>query len=345
MYPKKILIIRFSSIGDIVLTSPVIRVLRQKFPKSVISMLVKEEFAPLAADCPYLNEIVTLKKDDSLISLAKRLKGNKFDVILDLHHNLRSLYLDFTLSPKKSLIYDKRVLKRWVLLNFKLNLFRQKTSVVEYYFETLKSLGINDDDKRLELWVNKTDEEKAVEFLNKNIEDKKCLIGLSPFAHWETKCWPLSYYLELMKNINKKMDCQFVIFGGPGEDKKLGNIFNELKIKPLIAIGWLSLMAQAALIKKCDYFIGNDTGLMHIADAADIPLIAFFGPTVPEFGFAPSGKNAVILSRNLKCRPCSLHGSHSCPKGTLECLVSITPEEVSSKVMKYILKNGLTNNI
>ncbi|MFH1287757.1 MAG: glycosyltransferase family 9 protein, partial [bacterium] len=102
----------------------------------------------------------------------------------------------------------------------------------------------------------------------------------------------------------------------------------------LIAIGQLSLMAQAALIKKCRYFIGSDTGLMHIADAADIPLIAFFGPTVPEFGFAPSGKNAVILSRNLKCRPCSLHGSHSCPKGTLECLTSITPEEAAKRVLE-----------
>lgn len=321
---ERILIIRFSSIGDIVLTSPVIRALRQKFPKSIISMLIKEEFAPLIADCPYLNEVIVFRK-------GERLSWNRFDLIVDLHCNLRSLWLGFTLRPKKMLVYDKRILKRWVLLNFKVNLFSQKTSVVEYYFEALKPLGISNDGKGLELWINKADEEKATEFLDKNAAGAKYLIGLAPFANWETKCWPLNNYVELIKNINKNLDCKFIIFDEPGGVAKFGC--------SVVAISRLNLMAQAALIKRCHYFIGNDTGLMHIADAANVPLITFFGPTVPEFGFAPLGKNAIVLSRNLKCRPCSLHGSSNCSRGTLECLSLITPEEVSNKVVKYISEN------
>lgn len=328
---EKILIIRFSSIGDIVLTSPVIRALRQKFPKSIISMLVKDEFAPLVVDCPYLDEVIVLKRDEGLAGLAGRLRGNNFDLILDLHSNLRSLYLDFTLNPKRRLIYNKRVFKRWALLNFKVNLFREKTSVVEYYFEPLKSLGIRGDSKGLELWINKADEEMATEFLDKNAAGAKYLIGVAPFANWKTKCWPLGNYVELIKSINKSLDCKFIIFDEPGGTARFGC--------SVAAVSRLNLMAQAALIKRCHYFIGNDTGLMHIADAANVPLVTFFGPTVPEFGFAPFGKDAVVLSRDLKCRPCSLHGSNSCSRGTLECLSSITAEEVANKVVKYILKN------
>ncbi|MDD5771928.1 MAG: glycosyltransferase family 9 protein [bacterium] len=335
---KKILIIRFSSIGDIVLTSPVIRAVRNKYPESHISMLVKEEFAPLIADCPYLNEVIILKTNEPIKDLANKLKENKYDVIIDIHRNLRSIYLDYTLSVEKRLIYKKNILKRWLLLNLHLKLLDENTSVINSYFNALKPLNIENDNKGLEIWISKRDEEIAEEFQKKYAGKDILMIGLAPFAHWETKCWPMDHYKKLVNDLSKKIECRFIIFGGPGDIEKLGSTFEDLKNKPIIAINELGLMAQAALIKKCQYFIGNDTGLMHIADAAGIPLITFFGPTVKEFGFAPVGKNSVVLSRDLKCRPCSLHGSNSCPKGTLECLKAIKPEDVTDIIIKKLWK-------
>lgn len=336
---KKILIIRFSSIGDIVLTSPVIRAVRNKYSESHISMLIKEEFAPLIKDCPYLDDVIILKKNERISGLVNRLKDNKYDIIIDIHHNIRSLYLDYTLSVKKRLIYKKNILKRWLLLNLHINLLNRNSSVIESYFEALKPLDIENDNKGLEIWINKYDEEKAEDFFKKYINSNNLLIGLAPFAHWETKCWPLEYYLKLMSNLSLKIDCRFIIFGGPGEDKKLENMFEKLPNKPIIAIGRLNLMSQAALITKCQYFVGNDTGLMHVADAANIPLITFMGPTVKEFGFSPLGKNSIVLSRDMKCRPCSLHGSNRCPNGTLECLASIIPDEVVNRILDKLELN------
>lgn len=335
---KKILIIRFSSIGDIVLTSPVIRAVRNKYPESFISMIIREEFASLIADCPYLNEVITLKKNENISSLVNRIKENKYDIIIDIHSNLRSLYLDYTLSAEKRLIYKKNILKRWLLLNFHLNLLGKKSNVIDNYFEALKPIGIENDNRGLEIWANRSDEEKAEEFLKKYVNNKVLLIGLAPFAHWKTKCWPLDYYLKLINDLSKKIDCRFIIFGGPGDIEKLGSTFENSANKPIIGINELNLMGQAALIKKCRYFVGNDTGLMHVADAVNIPMITFFGPTVKEFGFAPVGKNSVVLSRDLNCRPCSLHGSDRCPKGTLECLKAILPEEVVNMILKNIIK-------
>ena len=126
---EKILIIRFSSIGDIVLASPVIRAVREKYPESFISMLIKEEFAPLIADCSYLNEVITLKKNENITSLLNRLKENAYDIIIDIHHNLRSLYLDYALCAKKRVIYRKNIIKRWILLNLHINLLSDRSSV------------------------------------------------------------------------------------------------------------------------------------------------------------------------------------------------------------------------
>ncbi|MEW6087783.1 MAG: glycosyltransferase family 9 protein [bacterium] len=338
----KILIIRFSSIGDIVLTSPVLRAVRNKYPESFISMLIKEEFMPLVADCPYLDEVIVFKKNGGVINLAKKLRENKYDIIIDIHHNLRSLYLDYTLSTEKRLIYKKRILKRWLLLNLHLNLMDKNAGVIDRYFEALKPLGIENDKNGLELWINRNDEEKAIEFLRKHDDNvREIFIGLAPFAHWETKCWPLDYYVKLINLITREINCRFIVFGGPGDGEKLGSSFKNLTNKPVMALGALNLMAQAALLKRCCYFISNDTGLMHIADAAGVPLLTFFGPTVREFGFAPVNKNSVVLSRDLKCRPCSLHGSRNCPRGTLECLKLITPEEAAEKVLNYLRANNI----
>jgi lipopolysaccharide heptosyltransferase II len=328
---NKILVIRLSSVGDIVLTSPVIRGLKKRFPNSSISILVKEEYKELAWLIPYVNEVLILPKG-GIFKFIRLLNQKKFDIVIDLHKNLKSYLIYYLLKATKKIRYKKNVIKRLLLILFsKINF--SSLSVIKSYYKCLERLGVTDDGLGPKLIVNKSNPH-IKHLLSYNPEAEKILIAISPFARHKPKQWKIDYFAEVADWIANNIG-YVVIIGEEVEQKELFNKLNQKRIINLI--GKTSLEELVSVISYCKILITNDSGPMHIASALGVRIIAIFGPTTPKFGFAPYGKDNIILEKQLSCRPCSLHGSKPCKYKHYKCLNEIKPKEVISAV-KSLLK-------
>jgi lipopolysaccharide heptosyltransferase II len=345
---SKILLIRFSSLGDVLLTSPLIRLLREKFPEVQIEFLVRKEYADVIRYNPYLSGVIEFNIKDGFIGLAKLknlLRSQKYDTILDLHDSLRSNYLLIgrRLNPFHSAsIYkiNKNQLIRFLLVKWKINLYQNIYGYIpmvwEKYIKAAESLGLQPDDGHLDLFLPQKSEMGAKEFLKK-LPKGKWEVVMAPGAQHFTKRWPTEYYIDLIKQIYKIYKLKTILVGGaddqPVIDKITTNVPNNLTASTL---GRLSLLETAALIKRAELVISNDSGLMHVVAALNRPMMVIFGSTVKEFGFFPNSPNATVIeNKGLYCRPCSHIGRSSCPERHFRCMKEILPHMIVHKI-----KNG-----
>jgi heptosyltransferase-2 len=343
---SKILIIRFSSIGDIVLASPLIRSLRNKYPDAQIDFIVRKEYSDLIKFNPYLTNIIEFdinKGFKELKELATKINTRAYEIVLDIQNNFRSGFLRRKSKTKNISVINKRVIPRFLLTNFKINLYRDYVSVADRYLETAKELGITPDGKGLD--VNTPDD--ILSFIEKklsnyNLSKKDFIIGVAPSAKHYTKKWLPERYEELIVHLIQEYKTRILVFGGK-DDKPETNIIveNVNKIVGNQAVinftGELSLLENTAMFDYCNAIITNDTGLMHLAAARKRKIVAIFGPTVKEFGFFPYGtENIVVENNNLKCRPCSYHGTNVCPPKHFKCMKDITTDMVYYSI-KHIL--------
>lgn len=334
---KKVLIIRLSSIGDIILTSPLLRILRKRLPDSQIDFLIRREYVELVKFNPNISNVIefdTTKGFKSLNEVANLIKENQYDIVLDLHNNLRSNYIKL-FSKAKYFSVNKRILKRFLLVNFKINLYSDYISVAERYLETINFLKVKNDNLGLDLFYP---ENLSLE-LDKKLENYALtnfsyLIGVAPSAKHYTKIWEKEKYIELLTLIACKYSPFILLFGSKSEQDYIDYIAQAIKKnvnKECVAnmAGKLSLIETVGLIDKCKVLITNDTGLMHMAAARKRKIVAIFGSTVKEFGFFPYCTESIVVeNNNLKCRPCSHIGRDSCPKGHFKCIKNITVERV-----------------
>ena len=313
----KILIIRFSSIGDIVLTTPVIRCLKKQLPGCEVHYATKKEYASVLAHNPYIDKFHFLEKD--LSPLVQQLKAEKFDQVIDLHNNLRTSHIRLLLGGKWER-FNKLNIEKWLLVNFKINKL-PNVHIVHRYMQTVEKLGIRYDGAGLDFFVSPNDE---IELSNAIAESfKNDYVCLVPGAKFATKSIPAEKCVEIIKNITRPI----LILGGPAETEA-GNKIVVLSGRNdvLNYCGKLSLGQSAAVIKRSHAVITADTGLMHIAAAFDKKIISVWGNTVPEFGMYPllpeNGQGTSILSevKGLPCRPCSKIGYANCPKGHFKCM-------------------------
>ncbi|OGU27228.1 MAG: lipopolysaccharide heptosyltransferase II [Ignavibacteria bacterium GWA2_54_16] len=334
---NKTLVIRFSSIGDIVLTSPLLRVLRARFPKSQIDFVTRTEFAELIRSNQNVNR--TFEFDaaggfEALQRLKKTIREERYDLLVDLHDSLRSKYLRSIRGPKR-VVVDKRILERSMLVKFKKNVFRGVVSVVDRYIETLKDFGIENDQKGLELHI--PDEvlfgvSGKLAPLKLNRFEK--VVALCPGARHFTKRWPAERFARVGSAFVQKLDAKVLLFGGAADEPLCRQIAWELNNqagtdRASSFAGHLGLLETAAAMQYCDVVITNDTGLMHIAAAMRRKIVAIFGSTVKEFGFSPYDPSAVVVERpGLPCRPCSHIGRSECPERHFKCMTEIDPESV-----------------
>lgn len=314
----KILIIRFSSIGDIVLTTPVIRCLRKARPTDEIHFCTRKKFAALLEANPYLDKVHLL--DSSLNLLIDSLKAEKYDAIIDLHHNLRTLRIKMSLGVK-AWSFNKLNFEKWLYVNFKAN-FLPKVHIVERYLETVKPLGVNDDGLGLDYFIPKGHEPDFSILPTSHHNGYSVLvIGAQHF----TKRLPVLRCIELCR----KIEGPIIILGGP-EDKNRGSEIVSALEKDLLpnglnrvisACGAFNLHGSAGIVKNADQIFSNDTGLMHIAAAFGKTIYAIWGNTIPLFGMYPyRTKHINWENNNLNCRPCSKIGFSSCPKGHFNCM-------------------------
>lgn len=309
----KFLILRFSSIGDIVLTTPVVRCLKLQYPHAEIHYLTKPAFKSILEHNPYLTQVHVL--DKPLLKKVMELKQLGFDYIIDLHNNLRTRIIKSAMDvPEFS--FDKLNTEKAQLVNFKQNTLPQ-VHIVDRYLDTLKSFGVSNDGQGLDYFipedVNLNDEVKQL--------TSKPYIAVAIGAQHSTKRLPTQKLIDVCKNINTHV----ILLGGK-EDETTGNEIAKQSGSHVVNLsGKLSLHQSALVVKLAQKVITHDTGLMHFAAAFKKPIISIWGNTVPEFGMTPYYGNYNINQQlfevnNLSCRPCSKIGFKACPKTHFNCM-------------------------
>ncbi len=334
----KLLIIRFSSIGDIVLTTPVIRCLKKQIPDAEIHYLTKKSFQPVINNNPYINKAHYL--EDNFHELMERLSDENFDYVIDLHHNLRTLKVKRFLK-KKSFSFNKLNIEKWLMTTFKWNRLPAQ-HIVDRYLETVKFFGVKNDGAGLDYFIN---EEEKVKENDIPTSHQAGYIAVVIGAAVNTKKYPLHKLKDLCTSLNHPI----ILLSGT-EDAENGNEIAAIdRIKIYNACGKFSLNESADLVRRAKLVVTNDTGLMHIATAFKRPVISLWGNTIPEFGMYPYyGENYLSNSeklpydileiKNLSCRPCSKIGYKKCPKGHFKCMELIDPNEIINKIENRIRK-------
>lgn len=330
----KFLIIRFSSIGDIVLTTPVIRCLRKQLPDAEIHFLTKQAFRSIVADNPYINKIHTL--GDSYDLMLHELLTEEYDYIIDLHHNLRTLRIKRFLKGVKSFSFNKLNIEKYMYTNFKAN-FLPKKHIVDRNLETVRSFGVTDDGQGLDYFIPENDVVDNKDLPTSHLHGYIAVVIGAALA---TKKLPIHKLKELCTAI----DHPLILLGGKEdyEDGKAIASVDEVKIYN--ACGKFNLNESADLVRRSKLVITHDTGLMHIAAALQKPIISVWGNTVPAFGMYPYyGKYSkqhfdVVEINKLWCRPCSKIGYKICPKGHFKCMENIAVNDIINLVQLRLQK-------
>jgi heptosyltransferase-2 len=343
--PKKILVIRFSSIGDIVLSSPLLRVLRIRFPLAIIDFIVRKEYADLVRYDRNLNLIYEFDAKEGLDGLRRlktQLKMEHYDLVVDIHNSFRSKYLRTFLGVKNIVTINKRIFARTLLVNFKKNCYQDITSVVDRYIEAVGKYGVINDGAGLALLMpDKIYSAVSAKIKLLGLDHCDKVIGFCPSAKHTTKCWPQENFAELGIRLIKNGDSKILLFGGPSDRQKCKSIADAInvasgEIRAFSVSDELSLLETAAAMKLCDIVVTNDSGLMHIASAMGKNIIAIFGSTVQEFGFFPVNKDSIVIERKgLYCRPCSHIGLDSCPEKHFRCMNDIQVSEVVDSIQAF----------
>ena len=326
MPEQKFLIIRFSSIGDIVLTTPVIRNLRKKFPGAEIHYLTKKKYFPLLKANPYIDKIKLLEED--LSAIIEDLQREKYSEVIDLHHNLRTIRIKKALKKVPFHSFNKLNFKKWIYTNFKINMMPRK-HIVERYMDTVSHLGVINDGKGLDYFIADEDRIKDDDIPFSHSQGFVAIvIGAAHF----TKKLPLNKLQELVAKINFPI----ILLGGQ-EDFEIGRQVAEAdEVKIYNSCGKFSINESADILRRATLVISNDTGLMHIAAAFKKEIFSIWGNTVPSFGMTPYLTSFREFQVNkLWCRPCSKTGFDKCPLGHFKCMQQQSTDAISEQAIEF----------
>ena len=327
---KKFLILRFSSIGDIVLTSPVVRAIKLQIVDAEVHYCTKIQFRTIVENSPYIDKCFYL--EDSLQRLIQQLRAEQYDYIIDLHHNLRTRIVKWQLGVK-SYSFDKLNFEKWLLVNFKINRMPD-VHIVDRYLATLKTFGVKKDSFGLEYFIPHKD---VVEKGWLPETHRRGYVAYAIGGQHNTKKLPLPRMIELCQKINRPI----ILLGGKEDTENASKIEDffiqqngkktgKNQIQPgsrtviYNACGQYNLNQSAFILQKASVVFSHDTGLMHIAAAFRKPIYSIWGNTTPLFGMSPYQTKFVVLENNhLSCRPCSKIGYSRCPKGHFKCMNDI----------------------
>lgn len=329
----KILFIRLSSIGDIVLTTPLYRCVRQQLPDAEIHVLTKAAFRDVLVANPYIDKIHTFEGE--IGAVIPLLQEEKFDYVADLHHNLRTLKVKKSLGVKETHSFPKKNIEKWILANLRVNLMPAE-SIVARYFETLRPLGVRNDGKGLDYFIPEKDKTRPDDL---------------PFGHWagfvgcviggsyETKKFPVEKWMALCRELPYPV----VLLGGK-EDRAAGELIAAADSGKIYnACGKFTLNESADLVQRSRVIVSNDTGLMHVAAAFGKPVVSLWGNTSPEFGMFPyygynnltdrvAPQSVLVERKDLGCHPCSKLGYSRCPRGHFKCMNTLDTAEIAAVV-------------
>ncbi|MFO7890570.1 MAG: lipopolysaccharide heptosyltransferase II [bacterium] len=332
---NKVLVIRLSAMGDIVLATPFLRMFKNTFPEYSVDFLIKEKYTDILRYNKNIHTILTLKVDN-FWELITEIRQRKYDMVIDLQMSIRSWSISVLSGNYRRKTYGTRRFKRFMLINFNKDIYHGIKPVPLRFLEAVEDLGVRDDGRGADFPFSRHEQRKVKDrLIDDGIKNTKSLIVLAPGAGRETKKWPVEKYVELSKffiesgynvvTIGDKNDfwiCDKIIKKSDGARNYAGE---------------LTLQHVASLLSLAQLLITNDTGVMHIGTAVCKNVIAIFGPTTEVLGFFPFRGNARVIEKNINCRPCSYHGTHTCPQKHFKCMRDISVEEVIEET-KIILK-------
>ncbi len=339
----KFLIIRFSSIGDIVLTTPVIRCLKKQMPDAEIHFLVKDSFRSVVEHNPYIDKLHVLAHSWEL--MIEELKTEHYDYIIDLHHNVKTLRVKNSLKVRSFSFYKLNI-EKYIYTSIKINML-PKVHIVDRYMKTVESFAVKNDGAGLDYFIAPKEETRKEDIPTSHHAGYiACVIG---GAHG-TKRWPIHKWKELCEKTNHPI----ILLGGKEDFVAGSEIASADTVKIYNACGKFSINESADLVRKAKVVVTNDTGLMHIAAAYKRPIISLWGNTVPSFGMypyygappkpspkgrafeQPEGRFEILQTNKLWCRPCSKIGYNKCPLGHFKCMEKINADEVLKAVKKLL---------
>ncbi|HJR16837.1 MAG TPA: lipopolysaccharide heptosyltransferase II [Gemmatimonadales bacterium] len=322
-----ILAVRFSSIGDILLTTPLLRAIQHSYPDARVTLLTKREYVPLLSHNPRVHRVLGLAPERSLFSLATELRGDRYTHLLDLHDNLRSRALRL-LVPGRWRSYPKHRFARTLLIRLKRNRYRDRRPVAERYFSAARDLAVKPDGLPPEFFIGREAAEHVSAWLRSvGLENEPNIVAMAPGAAHATKRWPLEHWRTLIDR--HVQDGTAVVLVGGRADAPLGTeLAQNGRGRVANATGIFGLQTTGALLQRSRALISGDTGVMHMATGVGTPVVGLFGPTVEAFGFFPYSRKARVVELPLACRPCTSQGGPRCPLVHHRCMIDIQPAAV-----------------
>lgn len=325
----KILVIRFSSIGDIVLTSPILRCIKSQLDNVELHVLTKKQYSHLYEPNPNVDKVHAWGEDDKKV--LSILKKESFDYVVDLHKNIRTARVKSYLS-KKSYSFPKLNVQKWLIVNFKWNLL-PNIHIVDRYFKAVEPLGVKNDQKGLDFYIQNVKKTLKTRF---DVDKEYIVVAIG--GKFATKKMPA----EKLSEVLSKMALPIVLIGGQ-EDREEGQKIKEYLPEQDIdnTCGEFSIHESAQVVKDAAILITHDTGMMHIGSAFDVPIVSIWGSTIPEFGmypYRPQSPESYSIHevKGLSCRPCSKLGYDKCPKGHFKCMMDQDIPAIRAQILKFL---------
>jgi heptosyltransferase-2 len=340
--PKRILVFQTAFLGDVILTLPMIQLLHKKFPLATIDVVTTPIASELLANHPAISTIIRYDKRKSqkgiagILSLSQQLRLQKYDLAVVPHRSFRTSVVIGLSGIKERVGFSTAT--GTMFYNHVVQ-YKKLNHEIERNLSLIAPLDIVIDQKEFpSLYPSATDSATIDKFLfDREILDQELMIAIAPGSVWRTKRWLLERFSEL-STLLSNAGFEILIIGGK-EDIELGRaIIETAKHKKIHdATGRLSLLQSAELIRRCKTLVTNDSAPLHIGVSMRTSVVAIFGATVPEFGFAPYGTHDIVVeTKNLSCRPCAIHGGNECPIGTFVCMKNIEASVVAEKVKSLI---------
>lgn len=319
--PKKVLVVRFSSIGDIVLTSPVIRCLHEQLG-AIVHVITKDAFADIYRSNPHVAKVLTVRSAAQEVEAA--LKAEKYDFVVDLHNNLRSFKVKRMLAAVPCASFPKLNVEKFIYVKLGLNRMPD-VHIVDRYFEAVKPLGVKNDGKGLDYFIAPAN---TVDISSLPSSHHHGYVAVTASAKFATKELPTDKMIAIVRSLNRPV----MILGGKDDISKGEKIAEACGPIVYNACGKYNLDQSASLLQQSDFVISHDTGMMHIAAAFKKKIYSVWGNTVPDFGmypYRPGEGSRIIEVKGLSCRPCSKLGYAECPLGHFKCMNDIPVESFS----------------
>ena len=333
MPAQRILVLRLSSLGDVILCSSFLRSLREQFPGAAVDFVVRQDLEPIAAMLPGVDRVISIDRKSGLAALLSRsgeLAARDYAHVFDLHQSVRSRLLTSRMRGRVRPGFDKQEVPRWALVHMHRDWYGRfggSRSMRERMLEPLRRLGLPARLEPTELRIPEAARGEASSLLDRSAPGATRWIGVAPGARWPSKQWP--GFADLVAALAGDGDPAFAVLGSAEDAPLATTVARVAGPRGFSFAGRLDLAVTAAVMERCDLVIANDSGLLHMAEAVGRPVLAFMGPTSPAFGYTPYRPESRFLYHPPPCSPCSKNGSRPCHRPTHECMINITVAEAA----------------